>query len=84
LCCPDLQISVLEGLESLLNKNFLKQIEGPEGEPRFAFLDSIHDYAAEKLAQTGLTAEHQAQHAQFYTTLAEQGEPHTRAGTEQM
>ncbi len=35
VCAPGLSIVVLDGLESLLNKNLLFQKEGPVGEPRF-------------------------------------------------
>jgi predicted ATPase/DNA-binding CsgD family transcriptional regulator len=84
VCCPDLPIDVLDGLQALLNKNLIRQVEGPEGEPRFVLLETIHDYAREQLDKFGETAEIQAQHAAYFTDLAERAEPDTRAGAEQM
>ena len=49
----DLPVDALEGVSSLLDKSLLGQEEGPEGEPRFVMLETIHEYAREKLEQSG-------------------------------
>jgi predicted ATPase/DNA-binding CsgD family transcriptional regulator len=49
ICTPGLPIDALDGLESLLNKSLLYQEEGPGGEPRFIMLETIHEYARERL-----------------------------------
>ena len=84
VCCHDLPIVVLDGLASLLNKNLLRQEEGPEGEPRFTMLETIHEYALERLQEGGEAEDMHRRHAEYFTALAEQAEPHTRGGPDQM
>jgi predicted ATPase/class 3 adenylate cyclase len=74
ICAPGLSIPVLDGLESLLNKSLLYQEEGPGGEPRFLMLETIHEYAREKLAESGEAGELQRRHADYFAGLAEQAE----------
>jgi predicted ATPase len=45
----DLPVDTFQGVSSLLDKSLLRQEEGPEGEPRFVMLETIHEYAREKL-----------------------------------
>lgn len=84
VCCPDLPIGVVDGLQALLNKSLIRQIEGPERKPRFVLLETIHDYAQEQLDKIGETSEIRTRHAAYFTNLVEQAEPHTRAGADQM
>jgi predicted ATPase len=46
-------VDAFEGVSSLLDKSLIRQEEGPEGEPRFVMLETIHEYAREKLQQSG-------------------------------
>ena len=75
VCAPGLPIDVFEGLESLLNKNLLFQIEGPVGEPRFYMLETIHEYADEKLNESGELEVIRRRHAEYFARLADQAEP---------
>jgi predicted ATPase/DNA-binding CsgD family transcriptional regulator len=84
VCCHDLSIDVLDGLASLLNKSVLRQEEGPEGEPRFTMLETIHEYARERLHESGEAEDIHRRHAGYFTALAERAEPYTRGGREQM
>lgn len=84
VCCHDLAIDVLEGLASLLNKNLLRLEDGREGEPRFTMLETIHEYARERLEDSGEAEAIRRRHAEYFTTLAARVEPHTRGGTDQM
>ena len=84
VCAYDLPIDVLDGLESLLNKNLLRQEHGPEGEPRFTLLETIHEYALERLQDSGEAEELHRRHAEYFTALAERAEPFMRGGREQM
>ncbi|MBI3163892.1 MAG: tetratricopeptide repeat protein [Chloroflexi bacterium] len=43
---------VLNGIESLLDKSLVRQTEGKSGEMRFAMLETIREYAFEKLSQS--------------------------------
>ena len=84
VCCQDLPIDVLDGLASLLNKNLLRSAEGPEGEPRFTMLETIHEYALERLQESGEAEDMHRRHAEYFTALAERAEPHTRGGPDQI
>jgi predicted ATPase len=68
-------MDALEGLSSLLDKSLLRQEEGPEGEPRFVMLETIHEYAREKLEASGEAEEVRRVHAEFFLSLAEEAEP---------
>src|SRR5205823_5832053 len=55
VCNPegDLGIDLLEAVASLVDKSLLKQEEGTGEEPRFGMLETIREYAKEKLAESG-------------------------------
>jgi predicted ATPase/DNA-binding CsgD family transcriptional regulator len=74
ICAPGLSIPVIEGLESLLNKSLLNQEEGLGGEPRFIMMETLHEYAREKLAESGDEKYIQRRHAVYFAKLAEQAE----------
>jgi predicted ATPase/class 3 adenylate cyclase len=67
----DLFVDVLEGLSSLLDKSLLRQEEGIEGEPRFVMLETIREYARERLELSGEAAEVRRMHAEYFLALAE-------------
>src|SRR5688500_9726422 len=67
----DLQLDVLDGVESLVSNNLLKQEEGLGGEPRFVMLETIHEYAREKLEESGQSSELRLKHANYFLALAE-------------
>lgn len=75
VCGPGLNIDALGGLESLLNKSLLYQEEGPGGEPRFIMLGAIHEYAGERVAQSGEEQEIRDRHLHYFLSLAEGMEP---------
>jgi tetratricopeptide (TPR) repeat protein len=62
-------------MESLLNKNLIFQKEGPQGEPRFYMLETVHEYADEKLVESGETEDIHRRHADYFAGLAAQAEP---------
>jgi predicted ATPase len=70
----DLGMDVLEGVESLLSKSLLRQEEGVGGEPRLVMLETIHEYAREKLEESGEDEELIRQHAEYFTKLLEEAE----------
>jgi len=65
----------LDGITSLIDKSLLRQEEGVGGEPRFAMLETIREYALEQLAASGEEEEIQNAHAAYYLALAEEAEP---------
>ena len=75
ICDPEGELDTLDGLESLLEKSLLRQEEGPGGEPRFVMLETIHEYAREKLEESGEAEEVRRRHAEHFLTLAEEAYP---------
>ncbi len=75
VCDPGLKIDALDGLESLLNKSLLYKEDGPGGEPRFIMLETIHEYAREKLVESGEERQIRDRHLDYYLFLAETMEP---------
>ncbi|MCD6054369.1 MAG: adenylate/guanylate cyclase protein [Rubrobacteraceae bacterium] len=75
ICDPvgDLFVDVLEGLSSLLDKSLLRQEEMVEEEPRFVMLETIREYARERLELSGEAEEIRRMHAEYFLALAEQG-----------
>jgi len=78
VCSHGLTIDVLAGLESLLNKNLLRRIEGAVEGPRFVMLEMIHEYAWERLEASGEAGDLQQRHAEHFLALAERAAPELR------
>jgi predicted ATPase/class 3 adenylate cyclase len=71
----DLPVDVLDGLSSLVDKSLLKQEEGAGGEPRFVMLETIHEFAREKLQESEESEDIRRLHAEYFLALAEEAEP---------
>src|SRR5215204_4636370 len=71
----DLPVDAFEGVSSLLDKSLLRQEEGSNGEPRFVMLETIHEYARERLKASGESEETRRLHAEYFLALAEEAEP---------
>ncbi len=74
-------VVLLNGLESLLDKHLLVQTE-VSAEPRFRMLETIREYAIERLGASGEADSIRQRHAQYFLELAEAAEPHIY-GTDQ-
>jgi predicted ATPase len=66
VCEADLDI-----LQSLVDKSLLRHTE-----ERFWMLETIREYAAERLEDSGESEELRRRHAEHYVALAEEAEPH--------
>lgn len=73
---------VLEGLQSLLDKNLLTQAEH-DGEPRYGMLQTVREYALEQLRNTHAGEPVLIRHLEYYLRLVEQTEPKLQ-GSEQI
>src|SRR5215212_250291 len=71
----DIRVDVFDGVSSLLDESLLRQEEGLDGEPRFTMLETIHEYASEKLEEDGEAEELRRLHAEYFLALAEEAEP---------
>jgi predicted ATPase len=77
----DLQIDVLIGLESLVDKSLLHRESAGEHPPaatRFVMLEMIREYALERLEEHAESSRMRERHAGFFLQLAESAEPHLR------
>jgi tetratricopeptide (TPR) repeat protein len=76
VCNPgeDLGLDILEGVASLANKSLLRQAEGTE-EPRFFMLETIREFAAERLSEDPDSDEVWGRHAAYFLNLAERAAP---------
>ena len=66
--------SVLDRLESLLDKSLLQEVEGAHSELRFMMLETLREFGLEQLEASGEQAEIQHRHAGFFLSIAEQTE----------
>jgi len=66
-----LELDILDGLASLVDKSLLRQAEDRSGEPRFTMLETLREYAQERLAENGEAHALRMAHAAYYLTLAE-------------
>ena len=72
VCGSGLNVDVLNGLESLLDKSLIRQIEGSSGETRFTMLETIREYAHEKLSHSGELETIQQMHADYTEQFLQQ------------
>lgn len=72
VCNPQRSLDLIENLTSLVDKSLLRQ-EGNE-EPRFTMLETIKEYADERLGERGERASILAAHATYFTQLAQAAE----------
>jgi predicted ATPase len=78
ICGEGLSIDVLDGLASLVDKNLVRQLEILENDPRFLQLETIREYARERLEASGEAESMRRQHADYFVELAERAEPEFR------
>jgi predicted ATPase/DNA-binding CsgD family transcriptional regulator len=69
------QQEVMPGLSSLVDKS-LVDVDQHFGEPRYRYLETIRQYAGQKLAQAGETHPARDRHLAYFTGWAEQNETH--------
>src|SRR5262249_39316207 len=72
ICDPDgdLGIDVVDGLASFVDKSLLRQEEAPGGEPRFRMLETIREYARERLAESPDNDMSWQRHGEYFADLA--------------
>ena len=71
----DLGIDLFQGLSSLVDQNLIQRADGAGGEPRFAMLETVREYALERIADSGEEASVRRAHAAYCLVLAEEGNP---------
>lgn len=77
VCSPndELGMDSLEGIASLVNKSLLRQMSLDHPEPRFVMLETIREYAIERLSESPGADEIRRRHAEYFRDLAERAAP---------
>jgi predicted ATPase/DNA-binding CsgD family transcriptional regulator/DNA-binding XRE family transcriptional regulator len=71
----DITGDFLDRMGSLVDKSLLRQTEQHDGEWRFFMLETIREYALEKLEESGEEHDMRVRHAEFFMDLAEDAAP---------
>ncbi len=77
----DLDLDLLDGMASMVDKSLMQQVEQANGESRFVMLETIREYAREKLEASSEEAPTKRAHAAYCLVLAEE-EVTEQSGTE--
>jgi predicted ATPase/transcriptional regulator with XRE-family HTH domain len=67
----DQTIDVLAGLSALVDHSLVRLDSGWAGEPRYGMLETLHEYALERLREVGEEQETHRRHAAFFAAWAE-------------
>jgi predicted ATPase/DNA-binding XRE family transcriptional regulator len=70
----DLGIEVLDGVTALMDNSLLQREQGTDGRSRFTMLETIREYALERLEESGEYEAVRRHHAVYYRALAEAAE----------
>ena len=70
-----LELDALDGVESLLDKSLLRRQERKQKRPRFYMLETIREYATERLEESGEAEKFKRAHAEYFLALAEETNP---------
>jgi predicted ATPase/serine/threonine protein kinase len=68
----DLDLDLLDGMASMVDKSLMQQVEPAKEESRFVMLDTIREYALEKLQASGEQPLTKRAHAAYCLVLAEE------------
>lgn len=77
ICGPASEIGgdVIDGVMALADQSLVRVEETADGEPRVRLLDTIREYAAERLVERGEEEAIRARHRDWYMALAERAVP---------
>ena len=69
-----LELDMLDGITALVDKNLVGYGEGAGGESFYWLLETIHEYARERIEESGEAEELRWRHLAYFTSFAEQAE----------
>jgi predicted ATPase len=75
----DLGPDLMDEMEALLDNNLLRQTHDEDEETRFGMLETIREYALERLTESGELEQIRRQHAQYYLEFVRRVEPLVRS-----
>lgn len=77
VCDPaELGLDAAGGLAALMAMSLVRRTEAPEGDPRFSMLETIREFAQERLREEGDLDVTRRRHTEHYLGLALEAEPH--------
>jgi predicted ATPase/class 3 adenylate cyclase len=76
VCGPNLEADVLGGVEALVDASLLRRRDLPDEGVRFRMLETISEFARDRLARSGEETAIRGRHAEYFRDLAEEAEPH--------
>jgi predicted ATPase/DNA-binding winged helix-turn-helix (wHTH) protein len=76
----DEPLTTVDRLELLLDHNLVQRLDDVEGTPRYAMLETLREFAIEKLEAGNDTAALRDRHAGFFTRQAASAERHITSG----
>jgi non-specific serine/threonine protein kinase len=77
ICTLD-ELATLERIGSLVVKSLVRFAGDPDGEPRYAMLETIREFGLERLAASGQEAEVRSRHADWCLAFAERAGPQVK------
>jgi predicted ATPase/class 3 adenylate cyclase/DNA-binding CsgD family transcriptional regulator len=77
---PPLDLEILDGIESLVDKSLLLQERTVDGQPWFRMLETVREFAAERLEESGEAGAVRRRHILWAVRLAEEAESQLHAG----
>jgi predicted ATPase/class 3 adenylate cyclase len=76
VCGSGIDREVIDALATLVDHSMVGPGEAGNGEPRFAMLETIREFAVERLEASGEADELKRRHAEYFRSLAEEAELH--------
>ena len=77
MCDPDGELALdgLDALASLVDKSLVRQLPDAAGQPRFGMLETIREYAVERLSETEDGQATRRRHQDHFAALANRAQP---------
>ena len=72
---PEGTHDVFTGMAALVDKSLVRQVEGADEEPRFRMLETIWEFAQDRLIESGEVSVTRDRHAGYFLLLLDRGDP---------
>jgi predicted ATPase/class 3 adenylate cyclase len=71
VAAPSTDLSILDGVVTLVEQSLLRQVPGSDTDPRYQMLETMREFGLEQLAVAGEADDAQQQHAKYFLQLAD-------------